>query len=363
MAEEEADCPKCEEGIPAWVMTFADLMSLLMCFFVLLLSFSEMDLQKYKRLAGSMNDAFGVQREINVKDIPKGTSIIAQEFSPGRPQPTPLNEVKQSTTESAQAMLDISCPDGESTKSELLGQEGSEASEAEEGDPGGAEGQQEDKAESDASDEAESQEDAEALAMIAALGVLQQKTQDAAKEVASALNEEVNNGQIEIETAGAKIIIRIKEHGSFPSGSATLHRAFKPIMKKMRFVLSQMPGEYSVEGHTDDIPIKTARFRSNWELSSARAVSVAHELMLEEQIDPRKFTIVGHGDTEPLAPNDFKEGRAKNRRVEIIIKQTGKAKQDDELPVFESGEVDEVVKEIERREAPARFEFAPDEIF
>ncbi|MCV6605027.1 MAG: type VI secretion system protein TssL, partial [Porticoccaceae bacterium] len=72
-------------GLPAWLATFADLMSLLMCFFVLLLSFSEMDVQKYKQVAGSMKDAFGVQNEINVKDIPKGTSIIAREFSPARP--------------------------------------------------------------------------------------------------------------------------------------------------------------------------------------------------------------------------------------------------------------------------------------
>ena len=68
--------------------TFADLMALLMCFFVLLLSFSEMDVQKYKQVAGSMAAAFGVQNKVQAKDIPKGTSVIAQEFSPGKPQPT-----------------------------------------------------------------------------------------------------------------------------------------------------------------------------------------------------------------------------------------------------------------------------------
>ncbi len=69
-------------GAPAWMATFADLMSLLMCFFVLLLSFSELDVQKYKQIAGSMKNAFGVQNQVKVMDIPKGTSIIAQEFSP-----------------------------------------------------------------------------------------------------------------------------------------------------------------------------------------------------------------------------------------------------------------------------------------
>ncbi|MEO0580239.1 MAG: flagellar motor protein MotB, partial [Pseudomonadota bacterium] len=84
-------------GVPAWVMTFADLMTLLMCFFVLLLAFSEMDVLKFKQLSGSVREAFGVQAEVEAKTIPKGTSVIAQEFSPGVPQPTPLNVVQQQT--------------------------------------------------------------------------------------------------------------------------------------------------------------------------------------------------------------------------------------------------------------------------
>lgn len=91
--EEEQECPECVEGLPAYMGTFADLMSLLMCFFVLLLSFAEMDVTKFKRLAGSMKDAFGVQREISADAIPMGTSIIAQEFSPGRPEPTDRKSV------------------------------------------------------------------------------------------------------------------------------------------------------------------------------------------------------------------------------------------------------------------------------
>ena len=90
---------KCPEGIPAWVMTFADLMSLLLAFFVLLFSFSEMDKAVYKELAGSLKDAFGVQREIKAKETPRGINIIAREFSPGRPQPTAINEVRQMTTD------------------------------------------------------------------------------------------------------------------------------------------------------------------------------------------------------------------------------------------------------------------------
>jgi chemotaxis protein MotB len=77
---EQCDCPKIDPGAPKWVVTFGDLMSLLLCFFVLLLSFSEMDRQKYKQVAGSMEKAFGVQRKNRVMEIPKGMKMIAKDF-------------------------------------------------------------------------------------------------------------------------------------------------------------------------------------------------------------------------------------------------------------------------------------------
>ena len=84
-----AKCKCPPPGLPGYMGTFADLMSLLMCFFVLLLSFAEMDVQKFKQIAGSMEKAFGVQNILEVKDIPKGTSVIAQEFRPGRTSARP----------------------------------------------------------------------------------------------------------------------------------------------------------------------------------------------------------------------------------------------------------------------------------
>ena len=82
---------------PAWMGTFADMMSLMLCFFVLLLSFAEMDRKKYKQIAGSMAKAFGVQREVQAKLIPMRTSIFAQEFSPGKPDPTLFPAMRQHT--------------------------------------------------------------------------------------------------------------------------------------------------------------------------------------------------------------------------------------------------------------------------
>ncbi|KRT60018.1 flagellar motor protein MotB, partial [endosymbiont of Ridgeia piscesae] len=104
MAEE---CPKCEAGLPAWLATFADLMSLLMCFFVLLLSFATIDAVRFKKMAESMKDAFGVQREIPANEIVKGVSVIKQEFSTGKPEPTVIDEIRQITTDEEQENLEI----------------------------------------------------------------------------------------------------------------------------------------------------------------------------------------------------------------------------------------------------------------
>ncbi len=94
-----------KKGLPSYMATFADLMSLLMCFFVLLLSFAEIDALKFKEVVKSMEKAFGVQREIPAHEIPMGTSIIAQEFSPGEPKPTPLNTIQQQTIDDPRRVL------------------------------------------------------------------------------------------------------------------------------------------------------------------------------------------------------------------------------------------------------------------
>ncbi|HBF08151.1 MAG TPA: type VI secretion system protein TssL [Gammaproteobacteria bacterium] len=331
MADSDDDECECPAGLPAWLATFADLMSLLMCFFVLLLSFSEMDVQKYKQVAGSMASAFGVQNLIKTKDIPKGTSIIAQEFSPGRPEPTPINEVRQFTTDVTKSELNVNCPTGETPTDESSG----------------------DRSEADVESSAQA---------VAQLGMIELQVEKAAMEVASALSKEVKNGQVEVETDGAKIVIRVKEHGSFASGSATMRPEFVPIMARIRDVLRGIRGVYTVEGHTDNIPINTPRFRSNWELSTSRAVSVLQELLVGGYLDERRFTVVGYGSTRPILPNSTPDNRSKNRRVEIIVEQ-GKEPNWEEFKVFESDEVQNVIDEIRDANGPPDFNFDEDEIF
>ncbi len=270
--EEQVQKKKEEQASAGWIMTFADLMSLLMCFFVLLLSFAELDLNKFKAIAGSMRLAFGVQREIKADAIPKGTSIIAQEFSPGKPEPTPINEIRQITREDDKQTLDFT---------DALVQE----------------------------KDANSEQDVEEQTKIDAARLLE------------ALREEVEAGMIQVETTDRSVIIRIREKGSFASGVAKFAPGFMPVIEKLREALTYIAGRIVVAGHTDDVPIRTARYRSNWDLSAARAVSVVHELLQESELDPRRLVVEGHGEAHPLASNDTPENRALNRRVEIIIHQ------------------------------------------
>jgi chemotaxis protein MotB len=97
--EEDEECPKCPPvGAPAWMATFADMATLLMAFFVLILSFAEFNTPKFKQISGSLNNAFGVQRIVPVVEQPKGTTVISMEFSPS-PSPSVSNELTQQTTE------------------------------------------------------------------------------------------------------------------------------------------------------------------------------------------------------------------------------------------------------------------------
>lgn len=268
--------------------TFADLMSLLMCFFVLLLSFSEMDAMKFKRLAGSMAQAFGVQNTLKVLDPPKGTSIIAQEFSPGRPDPTPISEIYQHTDDLTELSLEVK--DAEQYDVE----KGME--DKDDGTP-------------------DSQEVAEKIESMI------KETQQDARDLAKSLQEQIAKGEVEVETRGRQIVIRIKEKGSFRSGSADLANSYLPILSEVRDVLATKPGNILIQGHTDNVPIHTARFRSNWELSTSRAVSVAHALFSGGVLDPHRVRVSGFADTQPVDTNATAEGRARNRRVEIVVQQ------------------------------------------
>lgn len=256
--EDDAPAEEVEEGAPEWLATFADLMSLLMCFFVLLLSFSEMDIKKYKQVAGSMSDAFGIQRDIPADEIPKGTSVIAQEFSPGKPDPTIMEVIKQQTVEDPSNYLDTVQP-------------------------------------------------------------ISPKVTELLKIAREELSEEIEQKILDVLAYNNGVMIRIQEQNSFESGKAEIDAAFERILDKIIVLLNKVEGEIIVAGHSDDVPISTNRFPSNWVLSSARASSVVHYLYTQDLQDTERLELRAHADTQPVVDNDTKANQAKNRRIEINI--------------------------------------------
>ena len=254
--------------------TFADMMSLLMAFFVLLLSFSTMDVIRFKKMADSVKNAFGVQKEIPAMAIPQGVNVIAQHFSTALTEPVPLQELQQ-------AQASLTAEDTADWLKSLQLQ----------------------------------------ASQLRALLVEAQKAQieAAAKKIRTALQQEIAADLVSVETQGLNIIIRVNETGSFASGSAELKSGFAPVMKKISTSIQDLPGRIKIGGHTDDLPIRNDNYRSNWELSASRAVTVAHYLLLDENIEPARVEVEGHADTQPIVENDTPENRKKNRRVEIIL--------------------------------------------
>lgn len=311
----EDECPKCPPpGLPAWMGTFADLMSLLMCFFVLLLAFSEMDVLKFKQIAGSMKFAFGVQNKIEVKDIPKGTSVIAMEFRPGRPDPTPIENIQQQTIEITQQTLEFQAGDEDSSGGRQK-QRGTERG-----------GQSQQTASDSAASEAQQQ-------------AKQEETNQLAKKIAQQLEKQIQDGAIELESLGQQITIRIRENGSFSAGSAFLQPQFVPILRSIGQLLVDVPGEIEISGHSDSQQISNELYRSNWDLSAQRAVAVAEEIRRVDGFNEGRMLVVGKADTAPLTNPDNAQqtarDRARNRRVEILINQ-GKAKFSNPISVVDS---------------------------
>jgi chemotaxis protein MotB len=251
---------------PPWIVTFADLMVLLMCFFVLMLSFSSMDPEKFKQMSGSLQQAFGVQTDVTATGEPKGTSLDAKQFSPAAPEPTDQHEVRQHTVDSDLNTLDL--------------------------------GLQQRLRELKAQEEAADQQ---------------------AQQLRAIFRQEIDDGKLLIRQEGTNVTIQLLEKDSFPSGSANLETGSVDTLAKVGTLVSAMTGAITVSGHTDNVPVRPGgAYRSNWDLSAARASSVGHEL-LAAGLDPARLMVTGHADTQPRAVNDSPANRALNRRVDITF--------------------------------------------
>ncbi|RLC31857.1 MAG: type VI secretion system protein TssL [Deltaproteobacteria bacterium] len=252
-------------GAPEWVVTFGDLMSLLLCFFVLLLSFSETDKAKYKEVAGSLAKAFGVQYVSKRMQPPKGISIVAKDFDqelvPTKKREEFIvmaNRKKEAERIAAEKRKEV----GERLKREI--------EESLRNMPGG-------------------------------------------EEIGDLIHVNVGENEVTIQLMGET---------TFDSGKAEIKQEMLPLLKKIGIVLQEQTGDIIVMGHTDNVPIVGGRFKTNLALSMARAASVADFLINVTHIKPERVSTMGFGEYRPIETNDTPEGRQRNRRVEIKLKSS-----------------------------------------
>ncbi len=226
------------ENLERWLITYADLITLLLGLFVVLYSMSQIDLNKYQQWVSAFSQLFGGSGV-----LAGGKGILVA--------PTPPK----------------SSSDAIASSSQLPRQQNLEV------------------------------------------------------QISAILSSNIQSKKIIITTSTEGLTIHLLERLLFESGSADLKPEAKAVLDTLAEILKFLPNKIRVEGHTDNKPINTVRFPSNWHLSVARALNTAYHL-ISKGVPPEKISIVGHSEYKPIAPNDTEENRAKNRRVDIVIVST-----------------------------------------
>jgi len=355
--EKEDECPKCETGAPAWMATFADMATLLMAFFVLILSFSSVNVPKFEQVAGSLKLAFGIKRVVAKVSIPMAETLIVSTFTLSEaaptvvPQPTQrvddpsrrnikqmkdLNEAPADIQAEYQQVLEameyeveqgqvVVSIEGEKIVVEMVEDS---ANNPENSDPNLGKGgriSQQTLEIAQGVNEIASEIASEIVVKRQNQGLAKaegQATEAASKyeAIRAELSEQIEQGLAQVERDGDSVIIRLGQQDSFSSGSAALQSGFEDTLIRVGDALGNIGGQIRVEGHTDNIPVAfSERFRSNWDLSSARSAAVANFLLDNSQLQPGRVTITGLADSEPIADNSTAAGRAQNRRIEVIV--------------------------------------------
>lgn len=261
MAKRKPDEPP--KGAPAWQSTFADLMNLLLCFFVMLFSMSSLDAQKFELLAASFNQTFSI--------FSAGATAIGEGVlvSLGVSQLNELDEYINSTGRDAE---------GDAIPEDL-----------------------------------ESAVDMMEEAKI-------KESEELAGKIEEALDEKNLGNEVDIEFTAQYVQLTLNGALLFDSGSVEIKEEALPLMNQLGIILERFSeGVIEIEGHTDNVPMSGAKYSNNDELSSGRALSVFYYLKENTALDASRIKHSGRGEYVPIADNSTEEGRAQNRRVEIKI--------------------------------------------
>ena len=277
-------------GAPAWIVTFADLMSLLVCFFVLLISYSVPDTQKLKIVAGSMRDAFGFQRQIIVTGMVEMEGDPRFEFaqdmvplpSKDRVGPVPENGDDMSTRSALavelEDLLELLSPYIVGPKKEAAKPESSEEQRFEQ---------------------------------------IEQDLRQAMQSVPG-LARLAENLQIERTPEGLRIQIVDQARASmFPLGSADMYEPTRALLWQVASAIARLPNEVSIAGHTDSAPFRGTDGYDNWSLSLDRADATRRTLVAAGLDESRIASVIGKADTDPMFPDDPRDPR--NRRISITL--------------------------------------------
>ncbi|HZS50948.1 MAG TPA: OmpA family protein [Bryobacterales bacterium] len=153
----------------------------------------------------------------------------------------------------------------------------------------------------------------------AAPGLTMAELEPSRDRLAAVLHREITSGEVEISLEPRGLVLSLKDSAFFAPGDDAVSPEARPILAKVAQALRQVPGEIRLEGHTDDRPIHSGRFPSNWQLSTARSIAVLKVLTGELGFPPERLAVAGYGEYQPLESNETESGRRKNRRVDLVV--------------------------------------------
>lgn len=245
-------------GAPEWMTTYSDMVTLLLTFFIMLFSMATIDKNKFTDIAKSLsNSLMNLSTGESILDS-SGKSIITVDFV--NPSDKNLPEQKEKYIESAEEMV------------------------------------------------------------IDAQRQIHNMEMDIAKdEIRQAADAQGIGEKVEIVEEKDYILVRLESEVFFDSGSADIRPGGFLVLQQFAEILRNIDNEILVSGHTDNVPINTPLYKSNWELSTARATTVVRYFTETLGLDPVKFTATGNGEFRPIEDNNTAEGRQRNRRIEIMI--------------------------------------------